>query len=211
MSAAVLATLSPRHRAAVAGLFDGLRTARPISNFVRVLAAKHGGAPLGMGRGPSRFGPLPRLPPEGAPFSVLYASEDLATAIYETVIRDRFDLDPERVLESGDYSGRVAVNLSTEVGQSLALLDLTDGNAVRHGVPGDVMRYSRHSEGQHFSEFVHADMAAVDGILYRSRFTERFCVAVYDRALARLAATAAVPLTRPLVSGSLTDWNVDVL
>ena len=43
MSAAVLATLPPHRRAAVIGLFDGLRTARPISNFVRVLTAKHSG------------------------------------------------------------------------------------------------------------------------------------------------------------------------
>ena len=193
------------------GLFDGLRTARSISNFVRVLASKHGGTPLGMGRGPSRFGPLPRPPLEDMPFPVLYASEDMATAVYETVVRDRFDLNPDRVLESGDYSDHVAVNVSTAVGQSLALLDLTDGNAVRHGVPGDVIRYSRHSDGQHFSEFVHASMATVDGILYRSRFTERVCVAVYGRAAHRLAATASVPLTRPLLRGSLTDWNVDVL
>ena len=121
MSAEALATLSPQRRGAVVGLFDGLRTARPISNFVRALTAKHSGTPLGMGRGPSRFGPLPRPPLEGVPFSVLYATEDLATAVYETVVRDRFDLNPDRMLESGDYSDRVAVNVSTVVGQSLAL------------------------------------------------------------------------------------------
>lgn len=69
-----------------------------------VLAAKYSGAPLEHGSRPMPVQPLSRLPPEGAPFSVLYASEDLATAVYETVIRDRFDLDPERGLESGDYS-----------------------------------------------------------------------------------------------------------
>ena len=53
-------------------------------------------------------------------------------------------------------------------------------------------------------------MATVDGILYRSRFTERFCVAVYDRAAHRIATTTPVPLTRLLVRDSLTDWNVDV-
>ena len=82
---------------------------------------------------------------------------------------------------------------------------------MRHGVPGDVIRYSRHPDARHFSEFVHASMATVDGILYRSRFTEHFCVAVYHRAAHRVAATTPVPLTRPLVRGSLTDWNVDVL
>ena len=79
---------------------------------------------------------------------------------------------------------------------------------MRHGVPGDVIRYSRHSDGQHFSEFGHASMATVDGILYRSRFTECFCAAVYDRGALRIAATTRVPLTRPLGRGSLTDWNV---
>ena len=211
LSAAVLATLPPWRRAAVVGLFDGLRTARPISNFVRVLASKHGGTPLGMGRGPCRFGPLPRPPLEGVPFSVLYASEDLATAVYETVIRDRFDVNPDRVLEFGDYSDRVAVNVSTVVGQSLALLepDGRERGASRRAGRRDPLFQAPRC--QHFSEFVHASMATVDGILYRSRFTEHFCVAVYHRAAHRVAATTPVPLTRPLVRGSLTDWNVDVL
>ncbi len=111
-----------------------------------------------------------------------------ATAVYETLIRDRFDLNPSRVLMPADYALRDAVNVSSSPGETLTLLDLTRGNAVRYGVPSDVIRHSVHTDGQRFSEFVHAEMPSVDGFLYSSRLTERSCVAIYERACHKLAA-----------------------
>ena len=177
MSAARLTTLSPTDYIRVARLFDGLKPARPVANYIRVL--RQGSLdPLGVSRGPSRFSSLPSATGHG--FGIIYVAVDLATALYEVVIRDRFDLNPSRVLMASDYGACVAANISSV--QRLTLLDLTDGNAVRCGVPTDVIRYSVHTDGQCSSEFVYANMSAVDGLIYRSRLAERLCIAIYDRA-----------------------------
>ena len=183
---------------------------RPLVNFVRVMGAGHSADPLGVSGGPSRFSPLLAGSGGISSFGVLYLAEDLATAVYETLIRDRFDLNPSRVLMPVDYARRDAVNVSSSPGETLTLLDLTRGNAVRHGVPSDVIRHSVHTDGQHFSEFVHAEMPSVDGLLYGSRLTERSCVAVYDRARRKLAAGSPMSLTGPLLTSALQPWNVDV-
>ena len=200
MTAARLATLSPADRIRVARLFDGLKTTRPVANYIRVL--RQGSlAPLGVSRGPSRF--------SGHGFGILYVAADLATASYEVVIRDRFDMNPSRVLMPSDYVACVAANISSV--QTLTLLDLTDGNAVRYGVPTDIIRYSVHTDGQCFSEFVCANMTAVDGLLYRSRLTERLCIAIYNRARVKLTVNRGPrPLTRAMLAQALASWNVTV-
>ena len=142
---------------------------------------------------------------------MLYLAQDLATGSYETIVRDRFDLDPVRILVNPDYAGRGAVNVSTNRGATIALADLTNGNAARYGVPTDVIRYSDHAAGQHFSEFVHSQMRDVDGILYCSRLTERLCIAIYDRGVGKLSSPEpASPLTRATLAPTLGSWNIRV-
>ena len=210
MSASALATLSPERRAQVSELFQGLLTSLPIENFVRITEVRHRQAPLGFSGGPSRFSPLQRDPGQNPLFGIIYIAEDLATGLHETLIRDRFDLNPSRILMPTDYSNRVAVNISTPSEQTATLLDLTDGNAVRYGVPADVIRYSVHTDSQHFSEFVYANMPTVDGILYRSRLTERFCIAIYDRSLGKFVVGPSHLLSRSLLVRELASWNMRV-
>lgn len=170
--------------------------------------------PLGLSSGPSRFGPIAtpiEVVATASSFGVLYMAADLATATYETLIRDRYDLEPSRILLPEDYRGRVAVNISTSLGATFTLVDLTDGNAIRYGVPSDVTNYSAHSDGLCFATFVHAYMPTVDGVLYRSRFTNRRNIAVFDRANERLATGATLPLTRDLLSSAISSWNVTVI
>lgn len=207
MSAATLASL-PRDRIdEVCELFAELRNTLHLYRFVRVLRATYATHPLGCGNGPSRFS----APDPTPPFRLLYGTENLATAAFETLIRDRFDLNPSRVLMPHDYSNHCAANISTAPGESVTLLDLTEGNAARCGVPSDVIRHSRHSSGQFFSAFIHANMPFVDGLLYHSRFTARQCVAIYDRAHAKLQAAIPVyPLTQPMLSVALQPWNIHV-
>lgn len=146
---------------------------------------------------------------KSAKFKVIYGASDLATACFEAIIRDRFDLNPARVVMPPDYGTRCAVNISTVPGQTVTLLDLSRGNAVRSGVPTDVTRYSNHSDGQHFSEFVHRQMPYVDGFLYSSRFTDLPCVAIYWRALGKLTTgPAPVRLRRGILRAALSPWNV---
>ena len=109
-----------------------------------------------------------------------------------------------------DCSSPDAVNISTSPGEAWTLLDISHGNAARFGVPTDVIRYSRHTDGQHFSEFVYSAMPAVDGFLYSSRLTEQTCIAIYDRACSKLTARSPIPLTRSLLIPVLRPWNVSV-
>ena len=148
---------------------------------------------------------------EEAPFTLLYLAENLATALYETIVRDRFNLIAHRVLHPADYLNRVAFQISTTRDTSLALLDLTGTNAVTAGIPNDVLRYSRHDDGQHFAEFVHAHMPDVHGILYESRFTGGKSVAVFRRAVHQLKDHGTVDLGRELVHFALARFDIVVL
>lgn len=208
MTAARLAALPETDRIQVTRLFAGLKSARTLSNYVRLLR-QASLDPLGVSRGPSRFSSLPSATGRRRGFGVIYVAKDLATASFEVVIRDRFDMDAARVLVPADYGGCIAANVSSL--QPLTLLDLTDGNAVRYGVPTDVIRYSVHTHGQHFSEFVYRNMPDVDGLLYRSRLTEILCVAIYERARAKLTISQQPrPLTSGMLSQALASWNVAV-
>lgn len=213
MKASALAKLNVAQRASVAALFSGMQTVRPLTNFVRIVPTVHATNPLGFGHGTSRFGPrhLPSRPTP--PFGLIYGTVDLATAVFETIIRDSFNLKPVRILRKADYDYRSAVNFSSSGATTLTLLDLTLNNTARYGVPTDVTRYSHHKSGQFFSEFVHSEMPHVDGLLYSSRFTNQLCVAVYDRAIAtKLTASSAKPrLKRGLLAPILAPWNVQVL
>ncbi len=213
MRASNLATLKRSQQTQVAALFSGMKTVRPLSNFVRIMPTTYARRdPLSFGNGSSRYSPLllPSRPTQ--PFGLIYGTVNLATAGFEAIIRDRFNLLPSRIMRSLDYNRRSAVNFSTSPGSGLTLLDMTSGNAARYSVPTDVIRYSNHKSGQFFSEFVYTHLPDVDGLLYASRFTEALCVAVYDRAIPKLVSTAApTQLTRRILAPTMGPWNVQVL
>ena len=198
------------HKKQVVQLFNGLQTTRPVLNYVRVMTRRYSNTPFSFSGGPSRFSPLAPNQGQNGLFGIIYVASDLATAVYESLIRDRFDLSPSRSLVPTNYLAHDAVNISTSTGQSVTLLDLSHGNAVRCGVPTDVIRYSMHTDGQYFSEFVHGAMPTVDGLLYDSRLTERPCIALFDRAHHKLTSESPMPLTQSLLTSSLRPWNVTV-
>ena len=210
MTAADLATLAPELRVALARALGRLLRPEPIANYVRVSRAHHRDTPLEATAGPSRFSPRAHIPAANPPFKVLYLAENLCAALYETVVRDRFDLLPDRVLEPEHYSDHVAFEISTRPGVALALLDLTGANASKSGVPTDVLHHSKHDAGQHFAEFVRSEMPDIDGILYESRFTRYTAVAVFDHAADLLAAIHTEDLDRLLVQSALSYLDITV-
>lgn len=109
-----------------------------------------------------------------------------------------------------DYADRVVFGISTVSGRPVTLLDLTDGNAVRFGVPTDVLQHSRHDAGQSFAEFVYDHIPDAHAILYHSRFTGSRCIAVFDRGTHRLVASATRDLTQRNVGHALRGWHIDV-
>ena len=142
---------------------------------------------------------------------MLYCAQTIDTAIYETIVRNRFDINPNRFLESVLYEEMSVVSFSNVSSQKLNLLNLTQGRATQFGVPTDVIRSSEHVEGQNFSHFVYTNMPYVDGFVYSSRFTEEECIALYhDRAITKLSASEPVLLNRDIVRSAMSAMNVQV-
>ncbi|MCA1868349.1 RES family NAD+ phosphorylase [Agrobacterium genomosp. 3] len=160
---------------------------RPES-YLRIVPAAHMLTPLGMGFGQSRFSSPNRI------FRLLYAAYDLATAIAETIVRDRFEGTQDRVLDESEIEEWAVTEVTAT--DPLILLDLRTTGLLRLGVSTDAARAKEHREGQILSEEVYSSYA-VDGLLYSSRLTAADCVAVYDRAVgAKLVASPAVELVR---------------
>ena len=195
-------------------LFDGLRVDRSLRNFSRVIEYRYLSTPLGIGTKPSRFGSYVKLRgSEGRTFiRVLYGAEGVDTALYETIVRNKFDINPNRVLYPVNYRKMVAIRFSSDGTNLLKLLDLTKGKATCYGVPTDVIRSSDHTEGQHFSQFVYENMPDVDGFIYSSRFTEQDCVALYhNRVINKLHSDKKFKLKQSSVSIALSSQNIEVV
>lgn len=194
-------------------IFRGLQVHKNVKNFTRVILTKYFESPLEPGMNPSRFSLYAdsnRSQHESSE-KITYGARSIDTALHETVVRNRFDINPKRVLNLEDYDDRSIVTFSSEKNKSLKVLNLTQGQATCFGVPTDVIRSSDHTEGQHFSLFVFKSMPDIDGFLYSSRFTEENCLALfYNRAITKLRATTPVPLNRNTVRLALLSKNVQV-
>lgn len=141
-----------------------------------------------MGFGSSRFSS------PGRSFKLLYLAQDIATAIAETIVRDRFEGVAKRVLDRSEIEDWAVTEVSAT--SPLLVLDLRKTGLLRLGVSTDAARAKSHREGQAMSEALHAGFA-VDGLLYASRLTGADCLAVYERAVqAKLSAGLTVELVR---------------
>lgn len=171
--------------------------------YLRIINVAHKATPLGMGFGKSRFS----SPVEN--FKLLYLAKDLATAIAETIVRDRFEGTAERVLDQSEFESWAVTEVSAI--EPLDVIDLRNGGLFKLGVSTDAAGAKSHRAGQALSEVIHASFDT-DGLLYSSRLTAVDCVAVYEHATkAKLKASAATELLRvPELVSSLEQLNVAV-
>lgn len=140
---------------------------------------------------------------------ILYGGSSIETAVYEAIIRDRYDLQPSRVLYPENYRSFSVAQFFSE--SMLDLLDLNRGRASRYGVPTNVIRSTDHSNGQHFSQFVYENMPEIDGFIYSSRFTEHDCVALFfDRAIPKLIVRTIIALDKKVLSLPMLSQNIKV-
>lgn len=194
----------------IADYMRGLMVTRSIYQYSRVIPALYIGTPLAASPNPSRFSLAPGKRPKKTT-SIIYGAKFLSTGIYETVIRDRFDLQEKskRIIMPLDYRSRGAVWFSSK--ESLNLLDLSNGEPSFFGVPSDVIKSSEHSHGQYFSRFIYDQMDDVHGFIYSSRFTETECVALfYDRTIKLLMVDDRFKLNKPLLTHELARMSIDV-
>ena len=197
----------------IVNLFGGMLVRRNLKNFIRVIDQLYESSPLGGGDVPSRFRASISVSLKFGTVApkVIYGAQGLDTAIYESIVRSQFDIEPNRSLDPTSYLPMSAVSFSTGNSHLLNLLDLTNGRATCFGVPTDVMRSSDHKDGQYFSQFVFNNMLDVDGFIYASRFTEQECVALYhSRVITRLRANTPVELSKDIVRLAMLSKNIPV-
>ena len=84
------------------------------------------------------------------------------------------------------------VVLRSEV--TVTLVDLRGDGPVHIGAPPAVAHDTSHVAGRALSAAVHAGVPEADGLLYQSRFTGDAGVAVFDRAIGKLALSGVAPL-----------------
>ena len=172
-----------------------------LEGVFRVVHRDHRSNPLGAVPAPSRFSD-----PQGR-FAVLYASEAVRCAFWETLGRNRFTRRRRRELPRTEVEARLVVSIEST--EPLALIDLRSDGPVRIGVPSAVTHDSNHAAGRALSAAVHANLPEADGFLFPSRFTGHTCVAVFDRAFDRLAAIDIADLVRHVdFLDALDDYDI---
>ena len=145
------------------------------TQYLRCTPWANHATPLGMGFGETRFASLADT------FKLLYIAEDIATAIAETIIRDRFEGTTTRELMRPDIENWGVCEVDAL--RSLRLLDLRKDGCFKLGISTDIVGAKAQGEARAFSQRIY-DGTDLDGIIYHSRLRRRNCIAVYDRAVA---------------------------
>lgn len=163
--------------------------------------------PLGCGKAPSRFSDPRRRTPANR-FGVLYLGSTLKVCFIEAALRDQGDgRTSDLLLDESDLAVRSYAEI--EVTAPLTVLDLRGDGPLRMGVPSDVARGSKQSLARRWSVAFHEHPRQPDGIIYPSRLNGETNLAIYDRAIGKLKATASGPLLKQSgLGGVLRDLKV---
>ena len=138
---------------------------------------------------------------------MLYASETVRCAFWETLGRNRFTRQRRRELPRIEVEARLVVSICST--GPLALIDLRGDGPVRIGAPSAVAHDGNHAAGHALSAAVHASVPEADGFLFPSRFTGDSCVAVFDRSFGRLTALDIAELVRHVeFLDALDDYDI---
>ncbi len=148
-----------------------------------------------------------------ASYGVIYAGQDLATSVAEAIVRDTKAGNPGPMLLSYKraISGWRAVIISST--SPLKLLNLTGVGLIRFGIPTNIVRQRSQLSSRKLGRAIYRHKARFDGIFYGSRITMGQCLAVFDRAIAKLRIDGEVRL--PDLKTDLTDiyrsMNIQIL
>ena len=159
-----------------------------LGRVFRVIHRDHRATPVLAAPAPSRFSD------PGGRYAVLYASEAVRCAFWETLGRNRLARGRRRELARTEVESRLLVSIRSA--GLLGLIDLRGDGPVRIGAPSAVVHDGNHAAGRALSAAVHAGVPEADGFLFSSRFTGDACVAVFERAFGKLTAVDIDELVR---------------
>jgi hypothetical protein len=139
---------------------------------------------VGWGSGLNRFSD-----PTGQAYGVVYLGSSAKVAFVETLLRDAADgRGDDCVLQLAEIEARSMASIRLK--EPLRLVNLTGDGGLRMGVPSDVVGASDQTLSRQWSLAFHDHTEAPDGVFYPSRLNEERCIALYDRALAKVEAIA---------------------
>lgn len=148
--------------------------------------------PLGFGKSRSRFSD-PRKRIAANRFGVLYLGRSLKVCFLEALLRDkRNGKIGDFPLAESELKSRLFADII--IARPLTLVDLCGEAAIRMGVPSDVARASYQSLARAWSVAFHEHPDSPDGIIYPSRLNLETNLAIYDRAVPKLASHSVTPL-----------------
>ena len=172
-----------------------------LGRIFRVIHRDRRSTPLGAAPAPSRFSdPRER-------YAVLYASDAVRCAFWETLGRNRFARRRRRELPRTEVEARLVVSIAST--EALSLVDLRGDGPVRIGAPSAVAHDGNHAAGRALSAAVYAGVPEADSFAYSSRFTGDTCVAVFDRSFGKLKLLRTDELVRHAVFlDALDDYGI---
>lgn len=185
-----------------------LHTVPAGQTFGRIYLGKYPD-PLGYGKTPSRFSdPRRRIPANR--FGVLYLGQTVKVCFLEAVLRDQRDgLAGDLPIAEPEFYKLNHAEIVTAT--PLTLVDLRDDAPIVMGVPTDVAKASRQTLARRWSAAFHEHGTAPDGIIYPSRLNGHTNLAIYDRAISKLAVSRVRKLiAAPGLARVLNDLKVAI-
>lgn len=145
--------------------------------------------PLGFGKNASRFSDPRRRVSENR-FGVLYLGSTLKVCLVEAILRDRRDgLVGDVVVDERELGDRLYSQICVQT--PLRLVDLRGDNAMRMGIPSDVVRGRTQGLARKWSLAIYEHPTEIDGIIYPSRLNTETNFAIYDRGVGKLVPVAS--------------------
>ena len=176
------------------------------SVWQRLYASAHTD-PLGFTLALTRFSD-----PSGTRFGVIYLGSSAKVAFAETVLRDRGEATLHSVLIPFAEL-EIYTCADIRLVADLNLVDLTGDGCVRLRVPTDVIGARDQTLARAWSQAFFDHPAAPDGILYPSRLNEQRNIALYARALGKLAPEATPRLVerRDELAAIIRDFEIEIV
>jgi hypothetical protein len=121
-------------------------------------------------------------------FGVVYFARELETSVAEVIIRDRKVGMLEPLMLGYDEAVYWWRAVFVANWRTLRVIDLRRLGLINFGIDTDVVRGRSQMSSRQLSKAIHLNKHdSFDGILYESRLSGGTCLAVYDRALSKLA------------------------
>lgn len=168
--------------------------------------------PLGYGFSPSRFSDAETSLVQPERFGVVYFGSSIKVCFIEAILRDRGVARTHTFpIEWAELEVWSCAEVRVET--AFRVVDLRGDGLVRMGIPTDVARSRSQDLGRAWSRALWAHNAQPDGIIYDSRLNGETNLAIFDRALTKLVATATPRLVdcRAELATIINDLDLSIV